>query len=96
MNIRHPAAVRSILPLALTDLSEPYLITGAGDIVRVYDLSSPDEPELIRTVDAHWHDVTAIRLWKRTTVGNDGKTCVEPWIVSTSLDGTIRKWRLTG
>lgn len=93
--ITHPLAVRAILPLLLTDLAEPYLLTGAGDVIRIYDVSS-DEPELIGEVDAHWHDVTAIRLWIRKTVGKDGKTRVEPWIISASLDGTIRRWRLSG
>ncbi|KAG2020504.1 miller-Dieker lissencephaly protein [Coprinopsis cinerea AmutBmut pab1-1] len=92
--IEHPTAVRAILPLALTDLSEPYLLTASGDVIRVYDLSTLDEPELISSTDIHWHDVTAIRLWKRKTV-KDGLTHVEPWIVTTSLDQTVRKWRLT-
>lgn len=94
--IPHPVAVRSLLPLSLTDLAEPVVITGAGDMIRVYDLSTPEEPELISEIDAHWHDVTSIRLWVRKTVGDDGKTRVEPWVVSASLDGTIRKWRLHG
>ncbi|KAJ7702359.1 WD40-repeat-containing domain protein [Mycena rosella] len=94
VSITHPAAVRCILPLSVTDLAEPYLITGAGDVIRVYDVSSLEEPELVNEVDAHWHDVTALDLWVRPTVGADGKTRVEPWVVSTSLDGTIRKWRL--
>lgn len=94
--ITHPVAVRSILPLSLTDLGEPYIITGAGDIIRVYDVSTPDEPELVGEVDAHWHDVTAIRLWVRKTVAEDSNSKIEPWIISASLDGTIRKWRLHG
>ncbi|KAJ7273244.1 WD40-repeat-containing domain protein [Mycena rebaudengoi] len=93
--ITHPAAVRCILPLSVTDLAEPYFITGAGDVIRVYDVSSLQEPELINEVDAHWHDVTALRLWIRKTVGTDNKARVEPWVLSTSLDGTIRKWRLS-
>lgn len=64
--------------------------------MRIYDVASPDEPEFIGQVDAHWHDVTAIRLWMRKFAGEDGKTRVEPWIISTSLDGTIRRWRLSG
>lgn len=94
--ILHPVAVRSILPLALTEVAEPYLITGAGDMLRVYDVTSPEEPEFVMDIDAHWHDVTAIRLWKRKTLGKDGHIKIEPWIISTSLDSTIRKWRLTG
>ncbi|OCH87419.1 WD40 repeat-like protein [Obba rivulosa] len=95
--LTHPAAVKAILPLSLTVLAEPYLITGAADVIRTYDVSSPEEPELLSEVDAHWHDVTALRLWLRRTPveGADSKVSVEPWIISTSLDGTIRKWRLS-
>jgi len=91
----HPVAVRAILPLHLTDLSESYLLTAAGEVLRIYDVSSLDEPEYIGEVDAHWHDITAVRLWMRKFVGDDGKTRVEPWIITTSLDRTIRKWKLT-
>ncbi|KAJ7632221.1 WD40 repeat-like protein [Roridomyces roridus] len=94
ISIPHPTAVRCILPLSVTPLAEPYLLTGAGDVIRVYDVSTLQEPELIHQVDAHWHDVTALHLWTRQSTGEDGKTRVEPWVVSTSLDGTIRKWRL--
>ncbi|KAF8163135.1 WD40-repeat-containing domain protein [Crassisporium funariophilum] len=94
-SIAHPVAVRAILPLGLTDLAEPYLITGAGDILRVYDVSDLDEPEFIGEVDAHWHDITAIRLWMRKFVRADGRALVEPWIITTSLDRTIRKWKLS-
>ncbi|KAL0947369.1 hypothetical protein HGRIS_013485 [Hohenbuehelia grisea] len=93
--INHPTAVRCILPLSVTDLGEPYVLTGAGDVIRVFDVSSPSEPELISEMDAHWHDVTALRLWVRQFSGDDGRRRVEPWIVSASLDGTLRKWRLT-
>lgn len=94
--IIHPLPVRCLLPLSLTPLGEPYLLTGAGDVIRIYDVTSLDEPELLGEVDAHWHDVTDLRLWVRKWDGEDGKVRVEPWIVSGSLDGTIRKWRLSG
>ena len=94
--LTHPVAVRAILPLSLTSLSEPYLITAAGDVLRMYDISTLDEPEYIGEVDAHWHDIIAIKLWMRKFVGSDGKARVEPWIITTSLDRTIRKWKLTG
>lgn len=94
--INHPTAVKTLLPLQLSPLEEPYLITGAGDIIRTYELSSLDSPpELLSTVDAHWHDVTILKLWMR--LSEEGKvTRTEPWIVSASLDGTIRRWRLAG
>ncbi|KAH6918761.1 WD40-repeat-containing domain protein [Coprinopsis sp. MPI-PUGE-AT-0042] len=93
-SIQHPAAVRAILPLALTDLGEPYLLTVAGDTLHVYDISTLDEPELLSSTDVHWHDVTAVKLWYRKT-DKEGVIHAEPWIVTTSLDQTIRKWRLT-
>jgi len=92
--IAHPVTVRAILPLPLTDLGEPYLLTAAGDVLRTYDISELDEPELLSQVDGHWHDITAIRLWKRKASGEDGRTRIEPWIVTTGLDKTIRKWKL--
>ena len=96
--IQHPTAVRTILPLSLTPLAEPYLLTGSGEAIRVYDVSSPEEPELIAETDAHWHDVTTLRLWiRRSQVeGEPSKVRVEPWIVSASLDGTLRRWKLSG
>ena len=90
--------MKAILPLPLTDLAEPYLLTGSGEVIRVFDVSSLEEPELIAETDGHWHDVTALRLWIRKSEieGQPGKVRVEPWIVSASLDGTLRRLRLTG
>jgi WD40 repeat protein len=95
-SIKHPVAVRAILPLLLTDLSEPYLITAAGDVLRTFDVSSLQEPECLSEIDGHWHDITYIGLWMRKSEGDDGRKRVEPWIVTTGLDRTIRKWKLTG
>lgn len=92
-SIAHPHAVRAMLPLLLTALGEPYLLTGAGDVVRAFDASelvdgrAGGRVEALGSVDGHWHDVTALQLWVRAG---------EPWVVSASLDGTIRKWRLAG
>ena len=94
--IPHPTAVRCILPLGLTDIAEPYLIAGSGDIIRIFDTASLDEPELVGQIDGHWHDVTAVQLWMRRFGGADGRKRIEPWIITASLDGTIRKWRLSG
>ncbi len=95
--IKHPVAVRAILPLSLTELAEPYLLTAAGDVLRTFDVSSLAEPELMSEIDGHWHDITAIRLWIRKFVNQDDKTTrIEPWIVTTGLDRTIRKWKLDG
>ena len=96
--IQHATAVKTILPLSLTALGEPYLLTGSGDVIRVYDVSSLREPERIAETDGHWHDVTALRLWLRKSQveGDPGKVRIEPWLVSASLDGTLRRWKLTG
>ncbi|PPQ74215.1 hypothetical protein CVT26_004506 [Gymnopilus dilepis] len=93
--ITHPVAVRAILPLSLSDLGESYLITAAGDVLRTYDVSEPDHPELLSEIDAHAHDITDIKLWVRKTTKEGGKTYTEPWIITTSLDKTIRRWKLT-
>nr|GAT51090.1 argonaute-like protein [Mycena chlorophos] len=93
LSIAHPFGVRCILPLS--QLSEPYVITGSGDVIRVYDVSSPESPELLNEVDAHWHDVTALQLWMRPWSGGEvPPASMEPWVISTSLDGTIRKWKV--
>ncbi|TFK67916.1 WD40 repeat-like protein [Pluteus cervinus] len=91
--ITHPLPVRALLLLSATDLSEPYLLTGSGDIIRVWDISSLKEPELLAEVDAHWHDVVALRLWRKVSATTTSQQ-IEPWIISASLDGTIRKWKL--
>jgi WD40 repeat protein len=94
--LTHPLPVRAILPLALSDLEQPYIVTGYGDVIRLYDVSTPSEPEVLGEIDAHWHDVTALRLWVQKSRTDDGRTRIEPWIISTSLDGTIRRWRFSG
>ncbi|KAJ3886601.1 WD40-repeat-containing domain protein [Lentinula edodes] len=94
--IHHSTAVRCILPLHLTDLQEPYIITGSGDFMRVYDVSSANEPELLNEIDAHWRDITHIRLWMRQSVDEkNNQKRIEPWIITTSLDCTVRRWRLS-
>ena len=94
----HPNAVKAILPLSLTSLGEPYLVSASGDVIRLYayDFAAPeDSPELLGEIDAHWHDVTALGLWMRVAE-NDGKRDIETWILSASLDATLRRWRLEG
>ena len=86
-------ASANALPIADTNLSLLF------DYILSKPLwASPDEPELLGETDAHWHDVIGLRLWMRKTIveGKPGKYKVEPWIVSASLDGTLRKWRLLG
>ena len=95
--ITHPTGFRAVLPLPIHPQLDadafPYLLGGSGDLIRVYDISSLEEPEFIREVEGHWHDVTHLRVWLRDRKEGKGK---EVWIVSASLDGTLRKWRLAG
>jgi WD40 repeat protein len=91
--LQHNKAIKCILPLCATPLAEPYLITGSGDAIRVYDISTLDEPELVAEFDAHSHDVTSLAYWMRPGKSGRGP---EIWIVSASLDGTLRKWKLVG
>ena len=95
--ITHKTAFRAVLPVYLHSKLDsdafPYLVAGSGDSIRVYNISSLDEVELIREVEGHWHDVTHLRTWLQESA--DG-TCKDVWVVSGSLDGTLRKWKLSG
>lgn len=97
--ITHSAVVRCLLPLPLTPLSQPYLLTGAGDVITVWNVSSfgerDAEVEKVTEVDAHSHDVTALCAWVRS-FPEEPERKKEAWIVSSSLDGTIRRWKLAG
>nr|ANC28034.1 WD-repeat protein [Polyporus umbellatus] len=98
--IQHNASVKAILPLARTPAPAEethLLLTGSGDAIRLYDLSTPEEPEFLAETDAHSRDVTALRYWSRPLEPAKGppRSLWESWIVSTSLDGTLRRWKLT-
>ncbi|KZO97892.1 hypothetical protein CALVIDRAFT_63556 [Calocera viscosa TUFC12733] len=74
----------------------PYLVTGGSDErIRVWDTSAVEDsngpPDLLRTLDVHSHEISGLALWLRQ--GN--KHGREPWILSASLDGTLRKWKLS-
>jgi len=101
-SIKHAVGAKAVLPLshALVD-AEPFVLTGAGDTIYVYRFDSEvdgdgsgDAPLLVASVDAHWHDVTALAPWTKTFKGADGRRRAESWVVSASLDGTLRRWRL--
>lgn len=71
--------------------------SGDGDDPASIDGSGARESGL---VDVHWHDVSALALWIRHP-GVEGEVkelptvkSAEAWIVSGSLDGTLRRWRL--
>ncbi|KAH9001487.1 WD40 repeat-like protein [Lactarius akahatsu] len=95
--ITHTKAFRAVLPVYLHSKLDsdafPYLIAGSGDSIRVYDVFSLDEVELIKEVEGHWHDVTHLRIWLQESTDGTRK---DLWIISGSLDSTLRKWKLSG
>ncbi|TFL06884.1 WD40-repeat-containing domain protein, partial [Pterulicium gracile] len=106
LTVSLPAAARCLLPLPLTPLGSdeaPYILSSSGDTLYLYELSFPQtsgdnsaipEAELIQTFDdVHWHEITAVKLWMKKEEVRRNVVLV-PWIVTTSLDGTIRRWKL--
>ena len=86
--IQHPIGVKALLPLYIPSLDETYLLTASGDIIRSWDTSDLDDKvEQRNEVDGHWHEVTLLRAWI---------TSPDPYILSASLDGTIRRWKVKG
>lgn len=49
--------------------------------------ASPERARIAGVADSHWHEVSYIGAWDR-----DGTW----WIVTASLDGTVRRWQLDG
>lgn len=93
--IAQPSPVKAFLPLFYIFPDEAYLVIGVGDCLRVYSYdpsSAGDPPELLREIEAHAHDVTSLGVWM-----NIGKSKqIELWVISASLDCTLRRWSLSG
>ena len=86
--IQHPTGVKALLPLYIPSLDETYLFTASGDIIRSWDTSDLDDKvEQRNEIDGHWHDVTLLKAWLASP---------DPYILSASLDGTIRRWKVKG
>lgn len=85
--------VKAILPLALTLVDMPLLVVGSGEDIVSYDVSDLERPERKGVVEGHWHDITALRFWVKKSNTSSG---FEPIVISSSLDGTVRKWTLKG
>lgn len=94
----HPDWVRCIAH----DPDSGLLVTGCRDEdVRVWDTSSG---ECIKTLTGHFDSVEGVSIvngqcggpGKQDKSEQKGVTSVEKWIVSISLDGTLRRWRLDG
>jgi len=84
--IQHPVGVKALLPLYVPSLDETYLFTASGDIIRSWDTSDlNDKIEQRNEMDGHWHDVTLLKAWF---------TSPDLYIMSASLDGTIRRWKV--
>lgn len=47
-------------------------------------------PGLIATIDAHSHEVTDLHAYLRLNAESGKK---EAWILSASVDGTLRRWK---
>lgn len=105
--IVHPDYVKSLLlvPTAFHPTA-PLLLTGSVDEdIRVYDISEILENAVtlhtsgecaatakeVATVKGHFGEVTSLRAWVK-----DGENGREPWVVSASLDGTLRRWSMKG
>ncbi|KAG8900321.1 hypothetical protein FRC01_010176 [Tulasnella sp. 417] len=111
-SLEHPNPVKCLLLLSNSPIAQPFLLTGHGDVIRIYDVSElvdgdDDSGEsgnqkplaevsgaarLLNEVDVHSHSVTSLQLWVKSS---SDAASGEPWIVSGSLDGTVRKWRLS-
>ena len=86
--IQHPTGVKALLPLYIPSLDETYLFTASGDIIRSWDTSDLDgKIEQRDEIDGHWHDVTLLKAWFVSP---------DPYILSASLDGTVRRWKVKG
>jgi len=84
--IQHPAGVKALLPLYVPSLDETYLFTASGDIIKSWDASDLEgEVKQRNEVDGHWHEVTLLKAWF---------TSPDVYIMSASLDGTIRRWKV--
>lgn len=72
------------------------LVTGCRDEeVRVWD---PSLGELVRTFSGHFDSVEGVCLVEGLEGAGEGRKAGKggKWIVSVSLDGTLRRWRLAG
>jgi len=91
----HPDWVRSLVHDPDTNL----LVTGCRDEeVRVWDMNDMNTGECVRTLTGHFESVEGVCLVTLAITEGDKNTKQErhKWIISVSLDGTLRRWRLDG
>lgn len=98
--IEHPEPVKFLLSLAESGADKPYLITAAGEAIYTYDAEEFSQGEgeatLLGVLDVHSHDVTALGVWFKKPDDIQNSAGLETRIVSGSLDGTLRQWKLGG
>lgn len=107
IRIPHDDFVKTVLPLHLYLPNDTAVVTGGSDEhLRLFPHPSAD-PSEVHAVEAHWHEVSALALYVRsptTFIADEGSSATalpspsaaarEAWIVSASLDGSIRRFRL--
>lgn len=110
VKIAHDDFVKAVLPLglhwrshAVADEYADAVVTGGSDEhVRMFVDASASDQRHVHVVEAHWHEVSALALWKRTRATTPRLPSVLPppsaqaeaWIVSASLDGSVRRFAL--
>ncbi|KAJ9121147.1 hypothetical protein QFC24_004821 [Naganishia onofrii] len=103
--IPHPDYVKCVLLLPTSfHPTAPLLLTGSVDEdIRVYDVTEileqsgnthlaaegTVEAREIANIKGHFGEVSALRCWIK-----DGEKGKEPWVVSASLDATLRRWSM--
>lgn len=101
--LRHPDYVKAVLPIpapivaAATGVAggeeqSAAVMTGSADEdLRVWSIA--DEERVTRRQRGHWHEVEKLALWHG--VVEEGEVEPAAWyIISTGLDGSIRRWKL--
>lgn len=103
--IRHGDYVKSVLPLAFhlnpeaIPLSSSVVISGSADEdVRTFAASGDASADwkLVRRQRGHWHEVEKLCLWTGIVdeEGKDIQSTPSSWVISTGLDGSVRRWKL--
>lgn len=104
--------MKRLLVVAHPDPEDIYLIAASGESLSCFDASELAESSVsaqersemttistkgsltpLGGVDAHSEGITGLQLWLRR---QQDSSPTEPWIVSASLDGTLRRWKLSG
>lgn len=72
------------------------MLTGSSDEeIRVWDVTNFEDAsgdaKLVVTVEGHFGEVGALRVWVRD---QDGRK--SGWVVSAGLDGFLRRWAMDG